>query len=219
MKLEQPVKIIIWGAPVSGKGTQSELIEKNYGLVHMAAGDLLRAEVAAETENGKRAKEYREKGMLVPDEVVVTIVKARLSQPDAEESGWVLDGYLRSLSQANALQDLGVRPDMFILLEVSEESLIERVVGRRLDPVTGKMYHLKYSPPENKEISSRLARHFDDTEEKVKLRLQNYHQNVDDVLSVYKDIIFKVNGDAPKEDVFSEIDKKLSSIAEEQSKN
>nr|XP_018674697.1 PREDICTED: probable adenylate kinase 2, chloroplastic [Musa acuminata subsp. malaccensis] len=167
MKLEQPVKIIIWGAPVSGKGTQSELIEKNYGLVHMAAGDLLRAEVAAETENGKRAKEYREKGMLVPDEVVVTIVKARLSQPDAEESGWVLDGYLRSLSQANALQDLGVRPDMFILLEVSEESLIERVVGRRLDPVTGKMYHLKYSPPENKEISSRLARHFDDTEEKV----------------------------------------------------
>ncbi|CAL9136015.1 unnamed protein product [Musa acuminata var. zebrina] len=213
MKLEQPVKIIIWGAPASGKGTQSELIEKNYGLVHMAAGDLLRAEVAAETENGKRAKEYREKGMLVPDEVVVTIVKAHLSQPDAEESGWVLDGYLRSLSQANALQDLGVRPDMFILLEVSEENLIERVVGRRLDPVTGKMYHLKYSPPENEEISSRLARRFDDTEEKVHHlphRLQNCHQKVDDVLSVYKDIIFKVNGDAPKEDVFAEIDKKLS---------
>ncbi|CAL9199920.1 unnamed protein product [Musa hybrid cultivar] len=219
MKLEQPVKIIIWGAPASGKGTQSELIEKNYSLVHMAAGDLLRAEVAAETENGKWAKEYREKGMLVPDEIVVTIVKARLSQPDAEESGWVLDGYLRSLSQANALQDLGVRPDMFILLEVSEESLIERVVGRRVYPVTGKMYHLKYSPPENKEISSRLARRFDDTEEKVKLRLQNYLQNVDDVLSVCKDIIFKVNGDAPKEDVFAEINKKLSSIAEEQSKN
>ncbi|URD91187.1 Adenylate kinase, active site lid [Musa troglodytarum] len=73
MKLEQPVKIIIWGALASGKGTQSELIEKNYGLGHIAAGDLLRAEVAAETEIGKRAKEYMEKGMLVPDEVVVTV--------------------------------------------------------------------------------------------------------------------------------------------------
>ncbi|URD90496.1 Adenylate kinase, active site lid [Musa troglodytarum] len=209
MKLEQPVKIIIWGAPASGKGTQSELIEKNYGLVHIAAGDLLRAEVTAETENGKRAKEYMEKGMMVPDEVVVTIVKARLSQPDAEENGWVLDGYPRSLSQVNALQDLRVRPDMFILLEVSEESLIERVVGRRLDPVTGKIYHLKYSPPENKEISSRLTLRCRIIVRMPKMYLQY----------IGTSYLSYVNGDAPKEDVFTEIDKKLSSIVEKRSKN
>ncbi|RWW07415.1 hypothetical protein GW17_00029205 [Ensete ventricosum] len=160
-----------------------------------------------------------EKGMLVPDEVVVTIVKACLSQPDAEENGWVLDGYPRSLYQANALQDLGVRPDMFILLEVSEESLTERIVGRRLDPVTGKIYHLNTHQPENEDISSRLTRHFDDTEEKIKLRLQNHHQNVEDVLSGYKDMHGIVNGDAPKEDVLAEINKKLSSNVEERSKN
>ncbi|RRT80796.1 hypothetical protein B296_00012960 [Ensete ventricosum] len=133
-----------------------------------------------------------EKGMLVPDEIVVMMVKERLLQPDAQENGWLLDGYPRSFSQAKALEDLGIRPDIFILLEVSEEDLVERVVGRRLDPVTGKIYHLKYSPPENEEIAARLTQRFDDTEEKVKLRLQTHHQNVEAVLSTYEDIIVRV---------------------------
>ncbi|KAG1328178.1 adenylate kinase, chloroplastic [Cocos nucifera] len=210
----EPVKIMISGAPASGKGTQCELIKKKYGLVHISAGDLLRAEIAAGTENGKRAKEYMEKGMLVPDEIVVMMVNGRLLQPDAQENGWLLDGYPRSLSQAAALEDLGIRPDLFILLDVSEEVLIERVVGRRLDPVTGKIYHLKYSPPENEEIAARLTQRFDDTEEKIKLRLKTHRQNVEAVLSIYKDVIFKVNGDAPIEDVFAEIDKALSSVLE-----
>ncbi|XP_008803669.1 adenylate kinase, chloroplastic-like isoform X1 [Phoenix dactylifera] len=214
----EPLKIMISGAPASGKGTQCELIEKKYGLVHIAAGDLLRAEIGAGTENGKRAKEYMEKGMLVPSEIVVMMVKERLLQPDAQEKGWLLDGYPRSLSQATALEDLRIRPDLFILLDISEDILIERVVGRRLDPVTGKIYHLKYSPPENEEIAARLTQRFDDTEEKVKLRLKTHHLNVEDVLSTYKDVIFKVNGDAPIEDVFVEIDKALSSILEEKSR-
>nr|CAD1817759.1 unnamed protein product [Ananas comosus var. bracteatus] len=167
------------------------------------------------TDNGKRAKEYMEKGKLVPDEIVVL---ERLMQPDAEENGWLLDGYPRSLSQTMALEDLGIRPDIFILLEVSDEILIERVVGRRLDPVTGRIYHLKYSPPENEEIASRLTQRFDDTEEKVRLRLQTHYQNVDSVLSIYDDIIYKVNGNARKEDVFAEIDKALSSILEKREK-
>ncbi|KAK3426565.1 hypothetical protein EUGRSUZ_F02985 [Eucalyptus grandis] len=170
MAKPDPLRIMISGAPASGKGTQCELITKKYGLVHVAAGDLLRAEVAAGSENGKQAKEYMEKGQLVPNEIVVM---------------------------------------------VPEEILVERVVGRRLDPVTGRIYHLKYSPPETEEIAARLTQRFDDTEEKVKLRLRTHHQNVEAVLSMYKDITIKVNGDAPKEDVFAQIDNALSKLLEE----
>ncbi|KAM0946420.1 putative adenylate kinase [Dioscorea sansibarensis] len=213
----EPLKVMISGAPASGKGTQCEFIEKKYGLVHISAGDLLRAEVSAGTENGKRAKEHMEKGMLAPDEIVVLMVKERLLQPDAQQNGWLLDGYPRSASQAKALEDLGIRPDIFILLDVDEETLVERVVGRRLDPVTGKIYHLKYSPPENEEIAARLTQRFDDTEERVKLRLQTHHQNVEAVLSVYKDLVFKVDGNARKDKVFAEIDKALSALLKRKS--
>lgn len=211
----RPLRIMISGAPASGKGTQCELITGKYGLVHISAGDLLRAEIASDSENGKRAKEYMNKGQLVPDEIVVMMVKDRLLQPDSQEKGWLLDGYPRSSSQAVALKNYGFQPDLFILLDVPEELLVERVVGRRQDPVTGKIYHLKYSPPENEEIAARLTQRFDDTEEKVKLRLQTYHQNVEAVLSLYEDIIIKVDGSAPKDTVFAQIDKALSKLLEE----
>ncbi|ERN20024.1 hypothetical protein AMTR_s00071p00171040 [Amborella trichopoda] len=214
----EPLKIMIAGAPASGKGTQCELITKKYGLVHIAAGDLLRAEVAQGTANGKKAKEYMEKGMLVPDEIVVTMVKERLLQQDAQEKGWLLDGYPRSLSQATALENLQIRPDLFILLDVPDEILVERVIGRRLDPVTGKIYHLKYSPPETQEIANRLTQRFDDTEEKVKLRLKTHHQNVEAVLSIYEEVIIKVKGDLPKETVFADIDAALSVVLESKAK-
>lgn len=139
------------------------------------------------------------------------MVKERLLQPDAQEKGWLLDGYPRSYSQAMALETLNIRPDIFILLDVPDELLVERVVGRRLDPVTGKIYHLKYSPPENEEIASRLTQRFDDTEEKVKLRLQTHYQNVESLLSIYEDVIVEVKGDALVDDVFAEIDKQLTS--------
>ncbi|XP_011031801.1 PREDICTED: adenylate kinase, chloroplastic-like [Populus euphratica] len=154
-----PLKIMISGAPASGKGTQCELITKK-------------------------------------------MVKERLLLPDSQENGWLLDGYPRSLLQATALKEFGFQPDLFILLEVNEEILVERVVGRRLDPVTGKIYHLKYSPPETEEIAARLTQRFDDTEEKVKMRLQTHHQNVEAVLLMYEDITLKVNGNVPKEDVY-----------------
>ncbi|CAN1147772.1 Adenylate kinase 2, chloroplastic [Linum perenne] len=190
-KADLPLRIMISGAPASGKGTQCELITKKYNLVHIAAGDLLRAEIASGSENGKQAKEYMEKGQLVPDEIVVMMVKDRLMQPDSLENGWLLDGYPRSSSQATALKGLGFEPDIFIVLEVPEEILVERVAGRRLDPVTGKIYHMTYSPPETDEIAARLTQRFDDTEEKVKLRLKTHNQNVEAVLSMYEDITLK----------------------------
>lgn len=214
----EPLKVMISGAPASGKGTQCQIITQKYGLVHIAAGDLLRAEVAAASENGKRAKEFMERGELVPDEIVVMMVKERLLQPDSQEKGWLLDGYPRSLSQAAALEEFGIHPDLFILLEVSEDILVERVVGRRLDPLTGKIYHLKYSPPESEEIASRLTQRFDDTEEKVKLRLRTHHQNVEAVLSIYKDITVKVNGNVSMEEVFAQIDAALAQLLEQRRK-
>ncbi|KAL6856946.1 hypothetical protein ACP4OV_018328 [Aristida adscensionis] len=185
--MADPLKVMIAGAPASGKGTQCELIKAKYGLVHISAGDLPRAEIAAGTENGMRAKEFMEKGQLVPDDIVVNMVKEGLLQPDAQESGWLLDG-------------------------VPDELLVERVVGRRLDPITGKIYHLKYSPPENEEIAARLTQRFDDTEEKVKLRLQTYYQNVESLLSTYKDVIAEVvKGDATVDGVCAEINRLLDS--------
>lgn len=210
----EPLKVMISGAPASGKGTQCELITKKYGLVHVSAGDLLRAEIAAGSENGRRAKEFMEKGQLVPDEIVVMMVKERLLQSDSQENGWLLDGYPRSASQATALKEFGFAPDLFILLEVPEDTLVERVVGRRLDPVTGKIYHLKYSPPETEEIAARLVQRFDDTEEKVKLRLHTHHQNVEAVLSMYKDITVKIHGSVSKEEVFVEVDAVLTELLE-----
>ncbi|KAL3513509.1 hypothetical protein ACH5RR_026226 [Cinchona calisaya] len=218
-KKREPLKIMISGAPASGKGTQCELIKKKYDLGHIAAGDLLRAEIAAGSDNGNRAKEYMEIGQLVPDEILVTMVKERLMQPDSQDKGWLLDGYPRSLSQATALKGFGFHPDLFILLEVPEEILVERVVGRRLDPVTGKIYHLKYSPPETEEIAARLTQRFDDTEEKVKLRLRTHHQNVESVLSMYDDIIIKVDGSVSKEAVFAQIDFALTKLLEQRAES
>ncbi|WZZ01545.1 hypothetical protein YC2023_073873 [Brassica napus] len=210
-----PLKIMISGAPASGKGTQCELITQKYGLVHISAGDLLRAEIASGSENGRLAKEHMETGQLVPNEIVVMMVKDRLSQTDAEQNGWLLDGYPRSSSQATALQGFGFHPDLFIVLEVPEDILVERVVGRRLDPVTGKIYHLKYSPPETEEIAARLTQRFDDTEEKVKLRLKTHNHNVSDVLSLYDDITIKIKGNRPKEEVFTQIDTALSEMLQQ----
>lgn len=209
---EEALRVMISGAPASGKGTQCGLIVEKYGLVHISTGDLLRAEVAAGTENGIKAKDYMTKGQLVPDEIVVTMVKERLAQPDVQGKGWLLDGYPRNLTQAESLEALGISPDVFIVLDAPDEVLLERVVGRRLDPVTGKIYHFKYSPPENEEVAARLTQRFDDTETKAKLRLQAHGQNVDAVTSKYSDIIQKVDGNRPKAMVFEDIDKILARL-------
>lgn len=206
----KPLRVIICGAPASGKGTQCEMIVKKYGLTHISAGDLLREEVAAGTDYGRRVKEFMDAGALVPDDVVITIVKERLARQDAETRGWLLDGYPRSASQAAALEAAGIRPELFILLEVPDELLVDRVVGRRLDPVTGKIYHLTFSPPQSEEVAARLTRRSDDSEEKVVRRLRTHKENVDAVVSTYGPVLRTVDGNKSKEEVFSKIDELLS---------
>ncbi|XP_031263901.1 adenylate kinase 5, chloroplastic isoform X1 [Pistacia vera] len=206
----QPLKVMISGAPASGKGTQCELIVQKFGLVHISTGDLLRAEVSAGTEIGNKAKEFMNAGQLVPDEIVTAMVTTRLSREDAKEKGWLLDGYPRSFSQAESLEKLKIRPDVYVVLDVPDEILIDRCIGRKLDPVTGKIYHLKNFPPETEEIKARLVTRPDDTEEKVKSRLDIYKQNAKSISSTYSNIMKKVNGNRPKEMVFKDVESLLS---------
>ncbi|XP_057423517.1 adenylate kinase 5, chloroplastic [Lotus japonicus] len=214
----KPLKVMISGAPASGKGTQCELIVSKFGLVHISTGDLLRAEVAAGTEIGSKAKEFMNAGRLVPDEIVTAMVAARLAREDAKQKGWLLDGYPRSLSQAESLEKMQIRPDLFIVLDVPDEILIDRCVGRRLDPVTGKIYHLSFFPPETEEIKARLITRPDDTEEKVKSRLNIYKQNAEAVASSYSNITNKIDGSHPKEVVFKEVESLLSQLQQDKVK-
>ncbi|KAK9715376.1 hypothetical protein RND81_06G161100 [Saponaria officinalis] len=211
-------KIIISGAPASGKGTQCQLIAHLLGVVHVSTGDLLRAEVAAQTDIGNKAKEYINTGSLVPDHIVTAMVKARLSLPDAKEKGWLLDGYPRTSAQAQSLQQLGITPDIYIVLEVPDEILINRCVGRRLDPMTGKIYHVKSFPPTTEEIKQRLITRPDDTEDKVKSRLAVYKKNAESVSAAYMNITRKVDGNRPKDIVFDEIKALLSQMLDEKEK-
>ncbi|KAK9141804.1 hypothetical protein Syun_011204 [Stephania yunnanensis] len=201
----EPLKVMISGAPASGKGTQCELIVQKFGLVHVSTGDLLRAEVSSGTEIGNKAKEFMNAGQLVPDEIVTAMVTSRLSRQDAKEKGWLLDGYPRTSSQAESLERLNIRPYVYIVLEVPDEILIDRCVGRRLDPVTGKIYHIKNFPPETEEIKARLITRPDDTEEKVKSRLKTYKQNAEAISSTYMDIMKKLDGNRQKDIVFEEV--------------
>ena len=205
-------KIIIAGAPASGKGTQCEMIREKFGVVHLSTGDMLRESAAQGTEVGLLAKQYMEQGKLVPDEVIIGAVKERLAQSDAQEKGWLLDGFPRTGAQAEALKEAGIEADIFIVLNVPDADLIERVVGRRLDPVTGKIYHLTFSPPENDEVRERLTQRSDDTEEKARVRLDAYHSNMGSIRSHYNHINYEVDGTQKKNQIFDIIDRKLDTV-------
>jgi len=191
---DETLKIIIAGAPASGKGTQCEAIRSKYGVVHLSTGDMLRAAVSEGTDVGRAAKDYMDAGKLVPDEVIIVVVKDRLSQPDCVSSGWLLDGFPLTPAQATALKSAGVSAYCFLFLNVPDSLLIYRVVGRRTDPITGKIYHMTFSPPDDDEILGRLEHRSDDTEDKVVVRLEQFHSNVDAVRGSYEDIGAEIDG-------------------------
>lgn len=194
-------KIIIAGAPASGKGTQCEVIKDKYGLIHLSTGDILRAAVKESTSLGVKAKEYMDSGQLVPDELIIGVVCDRLKQDDCLSKGWLLDGFPRTKSQAEALQSMGITPDCFIFLDVPQEILVERVTGRRTDPVTGKIYHMKFSPPTSKEVEDRLVQRSDDTEEKIVIRFKEFESHIDSIKSFYLDKTYRIDGTLQKDSV------------------
>jgi len=185
--------VVIAGPPAAGKGTQCEKIKEKFGYVHISTGDILRANVKEGTELGKKAEEYMTAGKLVPSELIVDLVKDRLAKPDVLEKGCLLDGFPRAPDQAKAMCDAGIEVDKFVLIEVPDDVLVERGCGRRLDPETGDIYHLKFKPPPA-EIVDRLVHRSDDQEESIRNRLAIYHDQVNGILPFFESAVVKIDG-------------------------
>jgi len=185
--------VVIAGPPAAGKGTQCEKIKEKFGYVHISTGDILRANVKEGTELGKKAEEYMTAGKLVPSELIVDLVKDRLAKPDVLEKGCLLDGFPRAPDQAKAMSDAGIEVDKFILIEVPDDVLVERGCGRRLDPETGEIYHLKFKPPPA-EVVDRLVHRSDDQEESIRNRLAIYHDQVNGILPFFESAVCKIDG-------------------------
>lgn len=214
-----PLGIIIAGPPASGKGTQCENITKQFGVVHISTGDMLRAAMKKRNADSA-AGEAMNKGGLVSDEVVIEIVRARLAEADVKKNGFLLDGFPRTEAQAIALQNLGVKVDCVILLEVPDEKLVSRVLGRRTDPVSKKIYNINDTdnlPP--KEILDRLEKRGDDTEDKLKTRLGEFHKNIEPVVKVYGDEVRRIDGDKLPGEVWEQVEKELEAVSKQKSKD
>ncbi len=203
--MAQP-RLLILGAPGAGKGTQSAKISDAFDVEHVTTGDALRAnkemdishlDVEYETPGA-----YMDRGELVPDAVVNAIVDEALSQAD----GFVLDGYPRNLEQAAELESM-TDLDCALALEVSEEELVHRLTGRRLDPETGDIYHVEYNPPDDPDVEARLEQREDDAEDTVRERLRVYRENTEPVIEYYDEegILETVDGEQSPEAVWTEL--------------
>lgn len=181
------MNMILLGAPGAGKGTQSAKISEKYQIPAIATGDILRSAMKNETELGKAAKSYVEAGKLVPDEVVIGIIKEYLST-DACKNGFILDGFPRSIPQAKALDEMGVRIDVVLNIEVEDEKIVERMSGRRVCSC-GASYHVAYNPPKQEGICDKCGETLyiraDDSAETVKNRLATFHAQTEPLKAYY----------------------------------
>lgn len=186
--------IILLGPPGAGKGTQAEKIIKEYQLAYVSTGDILRSAVREQTNLGRKAKQYMDQGQLVPDELVVAIVKDRLADPDCAK-GALLDGFPRTVAQADflekALPETGIKIDKVLSIEVDEEELIERLTGRRVCSECGANFHLKFKPPKVRNVcdlcGGDLYQRDDDTFETVKERLEVYRKQTEPLIAYYEE--------------------------------
>ncbi len=182
------MKIIFFGAPGAGKGTQAEIVSEKLSIPAISTGAIIREAIKNSTEMGKSAQSYIEKGALVPDKVVIGIIKDRLAEKDCE-NGFILDGFPRTVPQAEALTEMGVEIDVVLNLEVPDERIIARMSGRRVCPACGASYHVIYKPSAKEGIcdkcGSELSIRKDDDPEVVKSRLEVYHSETEPLKEYY----------------------------------
>lgn len=209
------MRAILMGPPGAGKGTQAVALVERFRIPHISTGDMFRAAIKAGTPLGLKAKEYMDAGSLVPDEVTIGIVAERLAESDCSK-GFLLDGFPRTVAQANALSEilanLKMNLDGVINIEVDEEKLLERLTGRRICRQCGATYHLVFNPPAKDvcdKCGGELYQRSDDTLETAKNRLQVYNQQTQPLIQFYKEtgLLREINGD-------QEIDKVLQDILE-----
>lgn len=212
------MKIIMLGAPGAGKGTQAKMIAKEYGIPHISTGDIFRANIKNNTELGKEAKTYMDAGQLVPDELTVKILLDRVAEDDCK-NGYVLDGFPRTIPQAEVLDEalakMGDKIDYAVNVDVPDDNIVKRMGGRRACVTCGATYHIEHVPPKKEGIcdvcGSKLILRDDDKPETVLNRLKVYHEQTQPLIDFYqkKNVLHSVDGTVDMMDVFAEIKKIL----------
>ena len=215
------LNLILLGPPGAGKGTQAERLVEDFDLPYYATGDILRAAVAEGTELGRKAKEYMDRGDLVPDEVIVGVIGERIDSPEALD-GFLLDGFPRTLGQAEALEDalrpLGRRLTAVLSIEVGDEDVVRRLSGRRVNPKTGRVYHVEFDPPKvegHDDIDgTKLVQRDDDREETIKHRLEVFHDQTEPLVEHYeaKGLLRRFDGSRSPDEVHAHIRATLATL-------
>ena len=182
------MRLILLGAPGAGKGTQANFIKEKYNIAQISTGDMLRAAIKAGTDMGMAAKKVMDAGGLVSDDIMIGLVKYRLQDADCA-NGYLFDGFPRTIAQADAMKDAGINVDYVLEIDVPDESIVERMSGRRSHPGSGRVYHTKFNPPKVENIDDvsgePLIQRDDDQAETVKKRLAVYHNQTEVLLGYY----------------------------------
>ena len=195
------MRLILLGGPGAGKGTQANLIKNRYQIPQISTGDMLRAALKEGTELGLKAKTYMDAGKLVPDDVIIGLVKERIKEPDCQK-GFLFDGFPRTIPQADAMKDAGVPIEAVVDIDVPDAEIIKRMSGRRVHLASGRTYHIVFNPPKEKgkddETGEPLIQRDDDKEETVRKRLDVYHAQTEPLVDYYKEWEKSGEADAPK---------------------
>lgn len=209
------MRILLIGPPGVGKGTQAGLLQQETGAVPLASGDIFRAEIKNQTELGLLAKSYSDRGELVPDEVTIRMMGAKLQCQAIRDCGFILDGFPRTVGQAEALENLlaemGLPLDAVVALVVDDEIVVERLSGRRTCPTCGAIYHVSNKPPKVEDVcdqcGSGLVVRADDRPDTIRERLRVFHENTEPVEAWYqnKGLLRRIDGSASRDEVFASI--------------